>query len=187
MRLIICCVFSLLACSIVAQTDIGLVAHYAFEGDFTDQTGDSSNGGVSSGVPEFGCGVIGQAVQLFGGNDFVRIPGAVSNNINREFDTEDFSISLYFKSVGFNGTQYLVSKRDTNCAFQNLFYIRLQPQQQLLTAYLREGNQEVRIEHQIQNTYCWQQVALVRDNRRVRLYLNGEQVGEQGTTSRVDI
>ncbi|MEM8583557.1 MAG: LamG-like jellyroll fold domain-containing protein [Bacteroidota bacterium] len=187
MRLVLSCFLSLLACSLFAQTDIGLVAHYTFEGDFTDQTGDSSNGGVSSGVPEFGCGVIGQAVQLFGGNDFIRIPGAVSNNINREFDTEDISLSLYFKSVGFNGTQYLISKRDTNCAFQNLFYIRLQPQQQLLTAYLREGNQEVRIEHRIQNTYCWQQVALVRDNRRVRLYLNGEQVGEQGTTSRVDI
>ncbi|MEM6396684.1 MAG: LamG-like jellyroll fold domain-containing protein [Bacteroidota bacterium] len=187
MRLILSFLSLFLAFQISAQTDIGLVAFYGFEGNFTDQTGDSSNGGVSSGVPEFGCGVVGQAVQLFGGNDFVRIPGAVSNNINREFDTEDFTISFYFKSVGFNGTQYLISKRDTVCTFQNLFYIRLQPQQRLLTAYLREGNQEVRIDHRIENTFCWQQVTIVRDNRRVRLYLNGEQVGEQGTSSRVDI
>lgn len=172
---------------LVAQTTVGLVAHYTFDGNYTDLTGNSANGGVASGVPEFACGVNGQAVQFFGGNDFIRIPGGTSNNINREFDTEDFTLSFYFKPVGFNGTQYLISKRDTACDFQNYFYIRYAPVTRTISAYLRQGNQEIRLDHRIQNLDCWQNVVLERDNRRIRLYLNGEFISEQGSTSRIDI
>lgn len=170
-----------------AQTTVGLVAYYTFDGNLADFTGNSANGGVASGVPEFSCGVGGQAMQLFGGNDFVRIPGGTSNNVNREFDTEDFTLSFYFKPVGFNGTQYLISKRDTACDFEQFFYIRYAPASRTLSAYLRQGNQEVRINHRIENSSCWQNVVLVRENRRVRLFVNTALVGDQGTTSRVDI
>lgn len=170
-----------------AQTNVGLVAYYTFDGNLSDFTGNSANGGVSSGVPEFSCGIDGQAVQLFGGNDFIRIPGGTSNNINREFDTEDFSLSFYFKPVGFNGTQYLISKRDTACDFEQFFYIRYTPSSRQLSAYFRQGNQELRLNHRIENSSCWQNVVLVRDNRRLRLFVNTQQVGDQGSTSRIDI
>ncbi|MEL6141191.1 MAG: LamG-like jellyroll fold domain-containing protein [Bacteroidota bacterium] len=183
--LLLCCCFTLPF--LQAQTTVGLVAHYNFGSNFADLTGNSANGGVAGGLPEFACGVDGQAVQLFGGNDLVRVPGGNSNNVNREFDTEDFTLSLYFKSVGFNGTQYLISKRDTACDLQNYFYIRYAPTTRTVSAYLRQGNQEVRIDYPIQNADCWQNVVLVRDNRRVRLYVNTEFAGEQGSTSRIDI
>jgi gliding motility-associated-like protein len=181
----VCCV--IFFCGLGAQTTVGLVAHYNFDSNFSDLTGNSANGGVASGVPEFGCGVSGQGVQLFGGNDFIRIPGGTSFNINREFDTEDFTLSFYFKPVGFNGTQYLISKRDTACDFQQYFYIRYAPTTRTISAYLRQGNQEVRIDYRIQNGSCWQHVVLVRDNRRVRMIVNEDFAGEQGTTSRIDI
>lgn len=179
--------FSLFICQLAAQTGVGLVAHYPFDGNFADLTGNSANGGIASGLPEFACGVEGQAMQLFGGNDFIRIPGGTSNNINREFDTEDFSLSFYFKPVGFNGTQYLISKRDTACDFQNYFYIRYAPVTRTISAYLRQGNQEVRLDYTITNANCWQHVVLIRDNRRVRMFVNTEFAGEQGSTSRIDI
>lgn len=180
--------FSFLGCmALQAQTTVGLVAYYTFDGNLADFTGNSANGGVSSGVPEYGCGLGGQAIQLFGGNDFVRIPGGTSNNINREFDTEDFTLSFYFKPIGFNGTQYLISKRDTACDFEQFFYIRYAPSTRTLSAYLRQGNQELRLNHRIENNSCWQNVVLVRDNRRVRLYVNAQLAGDQGTTSRIDI
>ncbi|PHI20367.1 hypothetical protein CEQ90_07865 [Lewinellaceae bacterium SD302] len=177
----------LLLSTLGAQTTVGLVAHYNFDGNFSDLTGNSANGGIPSGVPEFACGVSGQAMQLFGGNDFIRIPGGTSNNINREFDTEDFTLSFYFKPVGVNGTQYLISKRDTACDFEQLFYIRYAPTTRTLSAYLRQGNQEVRVDYRIVNGSCWQHIVLERDNRRVRLYVNNEFAGEQGSTSRIDI
>lgn len=186
-NLFILLITALCLSSLSAQTTVGLVAHYNFDGNFSDLTGNSANGGVPSGVPEFACGVSGQATQLFGGNDFIRIPGGTSNNINREFDTEDFTLSFYFKSVGFNGTQYLVSKRDTDCDFEQFFYIRYAPATRTISAFLKQGNQEVRIDHRIENATCWQHVVLERDNRRVRLYINNEFAGDQGSTSRIDI
>ncbi|MEM1357710.1 MAG: LamG-like jellyroll fold domain-containing protein [Bacteroidota bacterium] len=168
-------------------TEQNLIAHYPFEGNFADATGDSFNGGIASGVPEFLCGVSGTALALNGGNDFVRIPGGNSNNVNREFDSEDFTLSLYFKPIGTNGTQYLVSKRDTNCNNLQYFTVRYAPLTRTLSATLKQNNQEARIDYQITNGSCWQHLVVVRDDNRVRLYLNTEEIGEAGTSSRVDV
>lgn len=168
-------------------TDVGLVAHYTLDGNFADGTGATNNGGVASGVPEFACGISGTAVALNGGNDFIRIPGGNTNNINREFGSEDFTLSLYFKSIGTNGTQYLVAKRDTNCNNLQYFTIRYAPLTQTISVLLRQNNQQARVDHRIQNGDCWQNIVVVRDENRVRLYLNGEEVGEAGTASRVDV
>jgi len=167
--------------------DPNLIAYYPLDGNFGDATGDTANGGVASGVPEFGCGVLGQAVAFNGGNDFIRIPGGNSNNVNREFDAEDFSLSFYFKPVGFNGTQYLVSKRDTNCNNQQFFAIRYLPGNRTVSVLLRQNNQEARIDYPIRNGDCWQHIVVVREGNRVRLFLNGEEIGEAGTASPVDI
>ncbi len=167
--------------------DPNLIAYYPFDGNFADATGDSANGGIASGVPEFGCGVLGQAMALNGGNDFVRIPGGNTNNVNREFDSEDFTLSFYFKPVGFNGTQYLVSKRDTNCNNQQFFAVRYLPGNRTISVLLRQNNQQARIDYPIRNGDCWQHVVVLREGNRVRLYINAEEVGEAATSSRVDI
>ncbi len=168
-------------------TTVGLVAHYAFDGDFSDATGDSANGGIASGVPEFGCGVEAMSLVLNGGNDFIRIPGGNTNNVNREFDSEDFTLSLYFKPVGVNGTQYLVSKRDTSCNNLQFFSVRYAPLTRIVSVTLQENNQIARVDHQITNSGCWQHLTIVRDENRVRLYVNSREVGEAGTSSRVDV
>jgi len=173
--------------AVQAQTDVGLVAYYAFNGDFLDATGDVDNAATASGVPEFGCGVVSDAMALNGGNDFVRIPGGNTGNINREFDTEDFTIGFYFKPIGLNGTQYLMSKRDTNCNNLQFFAIRYAPQTRTISVSLQQNNQIARVDHRITNRACWQHVTVLRDENRVRLYLNGEEVGEAATSSRVDI
>lgn len=168
-------------------TTVGLVAHYTFDGDFTDATGDSNNNGIASGVPEFGCGVEGSALALNGGNDFVRIPGGNTNNVNREFDSEDFTLSFYFKSIGVNGTQYLVAKRDTNCNNLQFFSIRYAPLTRTVSVTLQQNNQQARVDYRINNGDCWQHLVVVRAENRVRLYVNAVEVGEAGTSSRVDV
>lgn len=163
------------------------MAHYTFEGDFTDATGDSANGAIASGVPEFGCGVEGDALVLNSGNDFLRVAGGNTNNVNREFDSEDFTLSLYFKSVGVNGTQFLVSKRDTNCNNLQFFTVRYAPLTRSVSVLLQQNNQQARIDHRINNGDCWQHLVIVRDENSVKLFLNAEEVGEARTSSRVDI
>ncbi len=182
----------LLACvlflsNLSAQTTVGLFAYYRFDGDLADATGRTANAGIESGIIDYGCGANGSSLRLNGANDFVRIPGGTSANVNGEFDTEDFTLSFYFKPVGMNGMQYLVSKRDTNCMAENYFYIRYQPLSRTVTAYLQNGAQQVTLSQQLTNRYCWQQLTLVRRDLRVRLYLNGELAGDLGTTSRLDL
>lgn len=170
----------------ISQTNVGLVAYYAFDIGTQDGTGNSANTGVELGSPTYVCGVQGQAINFDGAGDGMEILG--TGNINDEFDTEDFSLSFYFKPVGTTGTQYLISKRNTTCDDSNIFYIRYAPSTHTINAALiQDPLKGVSLVHTINNTACWQQVTLVRDNRRARLYINGELVGDLGTASRVDL
>ena len=107
-----------------AQTDLGLSAYYPFESNLGDATGEPTNLGSPEGAIDYDCGVLGEAVLLGGPGDFVRIPGGATNNVNREFDDEDFTVSFYFKSLDSVGQHYLLAKRATNCAVQPAFFIR---------------------------------------------------------------
>mgnify|MGYP001451748664 CR=1 FL=1 len=169
-----------------AQTNIGLVAYYSFNVGPQDDTGNSANTGVEIGDPAYVCGVSGQALRLDGGDDALVVLG--SDNINKEFDTEDITISFYFKPVGVNGTQYLMSKRSPDCGDENIFYIRYVPQTRTINAaMIQDPLKGVSLVHTIDNTSCWQHVALVRENLRVKLYVNGLFAGDLGTASRVDV
>ena len=180
--------FSLIGSAAFAQTTVGLVAFYQFDGNLNDQTGNTANAGIGSSVVEYGCGVRDNALFLAGANDFIRIPGGATNqNVNREFDTEDFTLSFFFKPVGTSGLQYLISKRDTFCDITNYFAIRYAPLSRTVAVEMRNDQQMVNLTHQLRNSDCWQQLVLLRDNRRVFLYLNGKEVGNQGTTTRIDI
>lgn len=172
--------------SVYAQTDVGLVAYYGFDGNLNDKTGSTANTGTPAGTPTFSCGIVGDAVVLDGASDAVQILG--TNNVNREFDTEDFSISFYFKPVSTNGIQYLVSKRNMSCTDTGVFYIRYVPATRTLNAFMgQDGAKKVNLITTINNTGCWQHVTLVREDRRVRLYVNAEFATDLGSASRVDI
>ncbi|WP_020568577.1 LamG-like jellyroll fold domain-containing protein [Neolewinella persica] len=168
-------------------TTLNLVAHYTFDGDFADATGDSANNAIASGVPEFGCGVEGDALILNGGNDFLRVAGGNTNNVNRVFGSEDFTISFSFKPVGVNGTQFLMSKRDTSCNNLQFFTVRYAPLTRTVSVILQQNNQQARIDHRINNGGCWQHLVIVRDENSVLLFLNAQEVGEARTSSRVDV
>lgn len=182
---------SLLCCGLVAsraQTEVGLQAYYSFDnGDLEDQIGSTSNTGIAIGTPSFACGVSGQALSLDGGNDQFRIPA--SSAIGEEFDTEDFTVSFYFKSTSFNGIQYLFSKRDTGCMSERQFFIRYTPQTATLNTVLaQDADKDVNLFNLTSTFSCWQHIVVVRDNLRVKLFLNGEEVENRGgTASRIDL
>ena len=166
----------------------GLTARYTFDGNLEDATGAGDNAGRPEGTPSFGCGVVGSSLSLDGAGSFVRIPGATSNNVNREFDQEDFTVSLYFKPIGNTGaTQTLISKRDTNCNNLQFFAISYSPPTATLSVTLRQNNQVAEVTHQIVNDFCWQHIVATRAGTEVRLFLNTDEVGRVSTTSRVDV
>ena len=171
-----------------AQTDLGLSAYYPFESNLGDATGEPTNLGSPEGAIDYDCGVLGEALLLGGPGDFVRIPGGATNNVNREFDDEDFSVSLYFKSLDSVGQQYLLAKRDTNCAVQPAFFIRYDVAPRTITVELTGAAGEVTaLNYTLTNQSCWQHLVLVRDNTRIRLYINGLEVADALSPQRVNV
>lgn len=176
-----------------AQTTAGLIAYYPFEGDLKDATGNTGNQASSFGVINYDCGVEGEALVLSGGASYAHVEGM--NNVNQEFDTEDFTVSFYFKPTGITGQQYLISKRDTSCVshvgqnfHENDFFIKYVPSSKTVNVQLAEIQAKtLSISTVIRNTACWQHLALVREDNRLKLYLNGEYAGEDANATRTDI
>lgn len=170
----------------IAQTNISLEAYFTFEGNLNDVTGNTSNTGLEVGTPTYTCGISGQGLLLDGTNDQVRILS--SAGISREFDTEDFTLSLYFKPVGINGTQYLFSKRDTACTGARQFAVTYFPGAGLVKTFLaQDEDKDVELNNIINNSGCWQHLTVVRDDIRIKVYINGEFQSERGTASRVNV
>ncbi|KAA3630588.1 MAG: hypothetical protein DWQ02_17880, partial [Bacteroidetes bacterium] len=105
-----------------------------------------------------------------------------------EFDTEDFTVSFYFKPIGLNGQQYLISKRDTACSYDYDFFVKYVPDSRTANGLLREIPQKtVSVVHTINNSACWQHLVLVRDDTRVKMYINTKLVSDLGSQTRIDL
>ena len=167
-----------------AQVGVGLVGYYPLDTSFVDLTGTTANTGDPQGGPTFVCGVDGNALALDGVDDQVVFIGPV----NDEFDTEDFTVSFYFKSTGQDGIQYLLSKRSEDCAVENIFYIRYVPATNTINCFLSEdADNSLSLVQKLDDNLCWHHIALVRKGIKVLLYINGEFDQELGTTFRLDV
>jgi gliding motility-associated-like protein len=167
------------------QTQQGLVAHYRFNGDLADATGNTANTGAATGDVYFTCGAVEDAASFDGQGDDVTILGGP---VNDEFDTEDVTVSLYFKPRAGFGTQYLVSKRPTSCFGGNEFYIIYTPASRAVSAvFFETANNRSIATYQLQNTSCWQHVTVVRESGSLRLFINGELVNVNTTIDRIDV
>jgi gliding motility-associated-like protein len=170
--------------TLTAQTTSGLLAFYPFDGDLTDVTGNSANTGIAVNPPSYLCGVDDTAISFNGANDQVNLAGPLVE----EFNVEDFSVSFYFKSTGNSGIQYLLSKRRTDCASDFAFFIRYRPSTRTINAVLTETpNKNISLTHQLDADKCWQHIAVVRDDTRIKLYVNGQLAQEDRTVGRINI
>jgi len=87
---------------------VGLVAHYQFDGDFTDSSGNNHNA-MSVGSPAFVAGKIGTAIHVditSSGSDLVVLdnPTNIDNNADFQFNQGDmFSIAFWVNYTGTPG------------------------------------------------------------------------------------
>jgi gliding motility-associated-like protein len=177
----------LLQAGLSAQSELGLMAYYPFQSNLGDAAGNPTNLGVPEGVVDYDCALDGEGLLLTGPGDFVRIPGGGSENVNREFDDEDFSVSLYFKPFGSADNQVLLAKQDTNCANGQYFDIRYAGRTRTIAVTLRQDLVAAVITYQITNRSCWQHLTLTREANRIRLYINAVEVATTATTSPVNV
>ncbi len=177
--------WALLACTFInAQTTTGLVAYYPLDSTLGDATGNTANAGFPVGSIDYSCGIFGEALRLDGVNDEVRF----SSGVSREFDTEDFTLSMYLKNTGGQGTQYLFSKRWVDCRTDNVFDLRYQPASNSINLFAAESSSKlVSLTKELDPGKCWNHVSVWRRGPEFRLYVNGELVDSRKTTSRIDL
>ena len=118
-----------------AQTKAGLVAYYPFNKNLKDDTGNLSNDAIGNNGVDYVCGPLNEAIRFSGNASLVNIIGAV----NSEFDTEDFTVSFYFKVGNDKGIQYLLSKKRKDCLVDNSLVVRFRPLTGNLNVALTEG------------------------------------------------
>lgn len=168
-----------------AQTESGLVAHYFFDGDLLDGRGNAVNEGIPMETPSYGCGIINDALQFNGGSSEIRFDGQVNEEFN---NTEDFTVSLYFKANVANGEMFLLSKRRFNCETSNSFYIKYQPASNTVNVYLEEDDGRIiNILALLDFSSCWHHIVVTRNSGNVRLYGDGRFLAERNTLGRIDL
>lgn len=137
-------------------------------------------GGLS---PDCVCGVRDTAVRLDGGNDFIEFEG----NLENIFSTRDFTVSFYLQPAPRVGLQEVLGKRN-NCDDVFFFSVTYNSNTAEITATLQENaSKRAVVTAPIDPQACWTHVAIVRNDEQVLLYIDGREVDESLTNSRVDI
>lgn len=168
-----------------AQLNNGLIAYYPFDDCTATDASELKTGGNGTvvGNPDCGCGVLGDAMILDGIDDHIYFSG----NVNPVFRGNDFTISFYFKPFNTSSAQNIMSKRVDCTGNGSIFNIQFLPSLNFITTDVNESaTKKIALSNSLDLT-CWHHYLLVRENKRVRLYLNGELVDEKVTSTRLDL
>ncbi len=168
-----------------AQLTQGLIAYYPFDDCTADDLSPNQTGGNGTivGNPTCECGVVGDAMVFDGIDDHIYFSG----NVNALFERNDFTISFYFKPFDAVTSQNILSKRvdcTGNGSSLNIEYLL---SLNFITTDLQEtSTKKIALSSNLDLT-CWHHYVLMRENRRVRLCLNGRLIDEKVTSSVLDL
>lgn len=192
MRLIYTALFALVASVTFAQPTVsGLIAYYNFDNGECkpyDATGNGSNAGILQNEPsQCACGVLNTAINFTEGNNWYTVAGSVVLDL---FDTEDFTVSMYFKVPNSDDAveQVLMSKKSDDCSITNSFEITYSPNSRFVDVLLQQNdNVGGSISAFIDGEACWQWITIVREGLKTLLYINGELKSEVTASERVNL
>ena len=170
-----CTIALLLGCTYFsfAQTTEGLFAHITFDAcDAQDDQGNLT--GQVFGNPQCECGIFGQSLYLNGIDDYLQFDG----NLQTVF-TGDVTLSFYFRPEPTTNTYDLFSYRD-QCGLDSLFAVSYNGLTgDVAVEFIQNNNRHTTLVGKIEPGACWQHIIFVKEDKIVRLYINGELKFEQ--------
>ena len=102
-------------------------------------------------------------------------------NSNLDFGKNDFSISLWINSISEN-TQMVIQKGGLRGALDPQYWLRLNDKLGNIVFLLGNGDRNNPYIEYNEKNVCdglWHHIVVVRQNIKLKMYLDGEQVGEQ--------
>jgi len=154
-------------------------AQWPAEGNATDAT-RSGHDGVAVGGVGFASGVAGQAFAFDGRDGYIEFDPRIGN-----YGTEDFSVELWLRpEPGSGGGRPILVKVDADDTALNLSLDGVGH----VTATLAGRQDSLRlVSGRPLSLEVWHHVALVREGRQVRLYLDGELDGSAATERIIEL
>ncbi|MFK5894256.1 MAG: RHS repeat-associated core domain-containing protein [Pseudomonadota bacterium] len=161
--------------------DDGLVAHYEFEGNANDSSGNGNDGTEFGGVT-YTTGVKGQAASFDGVDDYVDVPHSNTLNLNRPL-----TISLWMKpqsqtsglinSHGIRATPVLTKSTHT----ENNYSIWIDEQLDSIAYQQYANTSEAQITFNTTHHFLplFSYITVVRDESIVKIYIDGSLVLEE--------
>ncbi len=158
-----------------ADLNTGLIAHYPFDGDANDASGNGNNGIVSGAVLTSDRQNRAGSAYHFAASDYINVPFASSLN-----PTNAFTLTAWIKADDWNGNRRILQKGHDGSAseFQYLLYGSGESGTNSLIFGI--GNptfSTLRVVWQVVNE--WHHVTAVYDGSAVILYVDGNPVGSQ--------
>ena len=170
MKKVILATVFVLVWGLVGSSSAALVAHYEFEGNANDSSGNGFDGTAYGGLGYVG-GVFGKAISLDGVDDYVNC-----GTFNPSGAGGQLSVCLWAKWDGLNGRwQGLVAKRDTWAADNMMWQLEAHMDTGALDfkregSYWYSGNPVLPVGE-------WSHVAATFDGTTCKLYVDGTQTG----------
>jgi hypothetical protein len=164
----------------VAPAATNLVAHYLFDGNVKDSTGNHP--GTAFGAPTYTAGKVGQAIKFDGLRDYVDSPGP--------YTLTSYTVALWFRVDGGTGQRDLVSIYDE--AVPANHGILLELGDPAVLRFLHRA--PVGVASATESIYStsaygdgtWYHAAAVKSATTVSLYINGELVASGANTTVLD-
>ena len=183
LRFFVCLILLLLSsASFASEIDLetGLVAHYKFDGDFTDSSGTGNHGTQQGGVT-FVDGINGQAAYFDGNDDYIIVPHSDSLALNRNLTlsvrlrAEQRNVENCFYSH--NGCPFPILIKDAHFPNNFSLWSKFQLESFWFQQYRQSssGQETFPVEASLfSENYIT--IAVVRTEGEVVIYLEGEEV-----------
>lgn len=167
----------------VSQSLDNLIAYYSFENCDAKDVSLNNSDGLTFGDPTCDCGVFGNGLYLDGVDDHVVLAG----NVEVVFAQREFTLSLYFRLDGNNGTYDIISKR-ASCNLDHAFAVRYNPSSSTLAVDMAEsdGNRTSFLE-QLEPGLCWINLVIVKSKRFHAIYVNSKEIARMPVDDLMDL